>query len=52
MTARAAFGCPRRDRIAAQKGEIQLICFVNGVIDEVLESGQYMAWYNQFAGQQ
>ena len=42
----------RGDRVAAQKGEIQLIGFVNGVIDEVLESGQYMAWYNQFAGQQ
>ena len=40
------------DRIAAQKGEIQLIGFVNGVIDEVLESGQYTAWYNQFAGNQ
>ena len=40
------------DRIAAQKGEIQLICFVNGVIDEVLKSGQYLAWYNQFAGNQ
>ena len=33
------------DRIAARKGEGQLIAFVNGVIDEVLASGQYMEWY-------
>ena len=39
------------DRIAAPKGEIELIYFVNGVIDEVLESGQYRRWYDQFAGQ-
>ena len=37
------------DRIAARKGEGQLIAFVNGVIDEVLESGQYMAWYEEAA---
>ena len=35
------------DRIAARKGEGQLIAFVNGVIDEVLSSGQYMAWYEE-----
>jgi polar amino acid transport system substrate-binding protein len=35
------------DRIAARKGEGQLIAFVNGVIDEVLESGQYLAWYGE-----
>ena len=35
------------ERIAAQKGQIQLIYFVNGVIDEVLESGQYMEWYRE-----
>lgn len=35
------------DRIAARKGEGQLIAFVNGVIDEALESGQYMAWYGE-----
>jgi len=35
------------DRIAARKGEGQLIAFVNGVIDEVLESGRYMAWYKE-----
>ncbi len=36
------------DRIAGRKGEIQLMYFVNGVIDEVLESGQYMAWYDEY----
>lgn len=35
------------DRIAAKKGQIQLIYFVNGVIDEVVESGQYMEWYRE-----
>ena len=35
------------DRIAARKGEGQLIAFVNGVIDEALASGQYMAWYEE-----
>ena len=35
------------DRIAARKGEGELIAFVNGVIDEVLSSGQYMAWYEE-----
>ncbi len=37
------------DRIAARKGEGQLIAFVNGVIDEVVDSGQYMAWYDEAA---
>lgn len=37
------------DRIAAQKGEIELIYFVNGVIDEVLSSGQYEAWFEYFS---
>lgn len=37
------------DRIAARKGESQLIAFVNGVIDEVLSSGQYMEWYEEAA---
>ena len=32
------------DRICAKKGELQLMYFVNGVIDEVLENGQYMKW--------
>ena len=37
------------DRIAAQKGEIELIYFVNGVIDEVLENGQYETWFEYYA---
>ena len=36
------------DRVAAQKGEIELICFVNGVIDEVCESGIYDTWFEQY----
>lgn len=36
------------DRIVAKKGEIQLIYFVNGVIDEVLSSGQYDAWFDEY----
>ena len=36
------------DRVAAGKGEIPLICFVNGVIDEVLESGKYQEWYDEY----
>lgn len=35
------------DRIAARKGELQLMYFVNGVIDEVLESGEYRQWYEE-----
>lgn len=35
------------DRIAAKKGQIQLLYFVNAVIDEVLDSGQYMEWYRE-----
>ena len=34
-------------RIAAKKGETQLIAFVNAVIDEVLGSGEYEAWLEQ-----
>ena len=37
------------DRVAAPKGEIELIYFVNGVIDEVLESGAYDRWFEQYA---
>lgn len=37
------------DRIAARKGEIELIYFINGVIDEVLASGQYEAWFAYYA---
>ena len=36
------------DRIAGRKGDLQLIYFVNGVIDEVLSSGQYQAWYDEY----
>ena len=37
------------DRIAARKGEGQLIAFVNGVIDELLASGQYRAWFEEYS---
>ena len=37
------------DRIAAKKGEIELIYFVNGVIDEALASGRYEAWFESYA---
>ena len=35
------------DRICAKKGEQQLISFVNGVIDEVLEDGSYLEWIRE-----
>lgn len=35
------------DRVAARKGEVQLMYFVNGVIDELLASGEYDAWYEE-----
>ena len=37
------------DRIAAKKGELQLIYFVNGVIDELLETGQYSEWFAEYS---
>lgn len=37
------------DRIAAKKGEGALIAFVNGVIDEVVASGQYRAWFEEYS---
>ena len=37
------------DRVAARKGERQLIYFVNGVIDEVVESGEYARWFDEYA---
>ncbi|MBQ8072565.1 MAG: transporter substrate-binding domain-containing protein [Clostridia bacterium] len=37
------------DRVAARKGEIQLISFVNGVISEVLEKDLYTDWLSQYA---
>lgn len=39
----------RGDRVAARKGETQLIAFVNDVIQEVSDSGQYGRWYRQHA---
>ena len=35
------------DRVAAKKGETELLYFVNGVIDEVLEKGLYNEWYKE-----
>jgi polar amino acid transport system substrate-binding protein len=34
-------------RIVAKKGELQLIYFVNGVIDEVLADGTYLKWIEE-----
>ncbi len=36
------------DRVAARKGELQLICFVNDIINELLESGQYADWFRRY----
>ncbi len=36
------------DRIAARKGETELIAFVNGVINEVLDSGEYERWFFEY----
>ena len=35
------------NRVVAKKGELQLIYFVNGVIDEVLENGTYLEWLRE-----
>ena len=35
------------NRVVAKKGELQLIYFVNGVIDEVLNSGTYLNWIEE-----
>ena len=35
------------NRVVAKKGELQLIYFVNGVIDEVTESGAYTKWIEE-----
>jgi len=35
------------DRIAAKKGETELMYFVNGVIDEVISQGLYNEWYRE-----
>lgn len=37
------------DRIVAKKGELELMYFVNGVIDEVLSSGQYESWFDDYS---
>ena len=37
----------RGHRVAAKKGELQLIYFVNGVIDEVLEDRTYVRWLEE-----
>ena len=37
------------DRVAAAKGEVELICFVNGVIDEVVGSGLYEQWLDEYS---
>ena len=36
------------DRVAAPKDELQLVYFVNGVIREVLENGQYEKWFEEY----
>lgn len=36
------------DRIATQKGELQLMYFVNGVIDEILEQDNYSQWFDEY----
>ncbi len=36
------------DRVAGKKGELALMYFVNGVIDELLASGQYREWYDRY----
>ena len=37
------------DRVAARKGELQLIYFVNGVIDDLLDTGKYNNWYKLYS---
>ena len=36
------------DRIAGAKGELQLMYFVNGVINELLKTGQYDDWFRRY----
>ena len=36
------------DRVAAKKGELQLLYFVNGVIDELLSANQYEKWFAEY----
>ncbi len=35
-------------RVGAKKGETDLIAFVNGCIEELLASGQYSVWYDEY----
>lgn len=35
-------------RVGVPKGETELLEFVNSVIDEVVESGEYLQWYNDY----
>lgn len=37
------------DRVAGKKGELQMMYFINGIIDELLQSGQYREWYERYA---
>ena len=37
------------ERVGAPKGETELIEVVNGVIEELNESGQYNEWYDEYA---
>ena len=37
------------DRVAGPRNELELMYFVNGVIDELLESGQYDKWFEEYA---
>ena len=37
------------DRIAGKKDDLELMYFVNGVIDEVLTDNRYEAWYLEYA---
>ena len=36
------------DRVAGKKGELALMYFVNGVIDELLATGQYREWFDYY----
>lgn len=36
------------DRVAARKGELPLMYFVNAVIDEILEKDEYRQWYDAY----
>ena len=44
----ARSGDENGDRIAARKGETELIAYCNVIIEELLESGQYDKWYDHY----